>query len=63
MPLVALKKSDIVKKSLALDVPLEHTWSCYKEEKKACGVCDSCRLRLKGFKEAGTRDPIVNASL
>ena len=62
MPLVALKKSDIVKKSLALDVPLEHTWSCYKEEKKACGVCDSCRLRLKGFKEAGTRDPIVNAS-
>jgi len=59
MPLVALKKSDIVKKSLALGVPLEHTWSCYKEEKKACGICDSCRLRLNGFNEAGEVDPIV----
>ena len=61
MPLVALKKSQIVQKSLELDVPLEHTWSCYKEEEKACGVCDSCRLRLKGFKEAGVVDPIVYA--
>ncbi len=59
MPLVVLRKSQIVKKSLALGVPLEHTWSCYKEEEKACGVCDSCRLRLKGFKEAGIKDPIV----
>jgi len=59
MPLVALKKSEIVKKSLALKVPLEHTWSCYKEESKACGVCDSCRLRLKGFEEAGEVDPIL----
>ena len=59
MPLVALKKSEIVKKSLELGVPLEHTWSCYKEEEKACGVCDSCRLRLKGFAEAGSIDPIV----
>ena len=58
MPLVALKKSQIVQKSLALDVPLKDTWSCYKAEKKACGVCDSCRLRLKGFKEAGSVDPI-----
>ena len=58
MPLVALKKSEIVEKSLALAVPLENTWSCYKEEEKACGVCDSCRLRLKGFEEAGVKDPI-----
>ncbi|MCF6243677.1 MAG: 7-cyano-7-deazaguanine synthase QueC [Sulfurovum sp.] len=58
MPLVALKKSEIVQKSLELGVPLEHTWSCYKEEEKACGVCDSCRLRLKGFEEAGSIDPL-----
>jgi len=59
MPLVALKKSQIVQKALELGVPLEHTWSCYKEEEKACGVCDSCRLRLKGFEEAGVIDPIL----
>ena len=59
MPLVHLKKSEIVKMSLALDVPLEHTWSCYKSEEKACGVCDSCRLRLKGFEEAGQVDPVL----
>lgn len=59
MPLVALKKSEIVEKSLALSVPLERTWSCYKEEALACGVCDSCRLRLNGFKEAGVKDPIA----
>jgi len=59
MPLVALKKSEIVQKALALGVPLEHTWSCYKEEEKACGECDSCRLRLNGFNEAGEVDPIL----
>ncbi len=59
MPLVALKKSEIVQKSIELGVPLEDTWSCYKSEEKACGVCDSCRLRLKGFDEAGFVDPIV----
>ncbi len=58
MPLVALKKSQIVQKALELGVPLEYTWSCYKEEEKACGVCDSCRLRLKGFSEAEAVDPI-----
>jgi len=63
MPLVALKKSQIVQKSLALHVPLKDTWSCYKSEEKACGVCDSCRLRLKGFKEAGYVDPIPYAVL
>jgi 7-cyano-7-deazaguanine synthase len=61
MPLVNLKKSQIVQKSLDLKVPLEDTWSCYKSEGFACGVCDSCRLRLKGFKEAGSDDPIPYA--
>ena len=61
MPLVALKKSQIVQKSLDLSVPLKDTWSCYKSEGLACGVCDSCRLRLKGFKEAGQVDPIPYA--
>jgi len=59
MPLVALKKSDIVKKSLELNVPLEATWSCYQSETLACGVCDSCRLRLRGFEQAGVKDPIA----
>jgi 7-cyano-7-deazaguanine synthase len=58
MPLVDLKKREIVSKALALGVPLEETWSCYQDETVACGVCDSCRLRLKGFEEAGAVDPI-----
>ena len=62
MPLVALKKSQIVQKALELNVPLQDTWSCYKSEDLACGVCDSCRLRLKGFKEAGATDPIPYAA-
>lgn len=57
-PLVHMTKAQIVSKALELNVPLEYTWSCYKNEDKACGVCDSCRLRLKGFKEAGTNDKI-----
>jgi len=59
MPLVHLKKSQIVVEALKLNVPLELTWSCYKNEDQACGVCDSCRLRLNGFKIAGVKDPIV----
>ena len=58
MPLVHLQKSQIVQESLKLDVPLHLTWSCYKNETKACGVCDSCRLRLNGFNIAGEKDPI-----
>ncbi len=58
MPLVALKKSEIVQKALELGVPLADTWSCYQSEDEACGVCDSCRLRLRGFEEAGVKDPI-----
>ena len=57
-PLIHLKKEDIVKKAIEVGVPLELTWSCYKEENEACGVCDSCRLRLKGFEKAGISDPI-----
>ena len=57
-PLIHLKKEDIVKKAMEVEVPLGLTWSCYKEENEACGVCDSCRLRLKGFEKAGIKDPI-----
>lgn len=62
MPLVHLKKEQIVKEAITYAVPLELTWSCYKEEEEACGVCDSCRLRLKGFEIAGIKDPIPYAS-
>jgi len=61
MPLVHMKKFEIVQKSLELNVPLKDTWSCYKNEEKACGVCDSCRLRLNGFEKAGVLDPIEYA--
>ncbi len=57
-PLIELKKEDIVKKSIELNVALELTWSCYQSEDKACGVCDSCRLRLKGFEKAEIKDRI-----
>jgi len=57
-PLVHLKKEDIVLKAQELQVPFELTWSCYANEDKACGVCDSCRLRLKGFEKAGIKDKI-----
>jgi 7-cyano-7-deazaguanine synthase len=58
MPLVHLQKSQIVQEALALTVPLHLTWSCYQNEDRACGVCDSCRLRLRGFANAGVKDPI-----
>jgi 7-cyano-7-deazaguanine synthase len=58
-PLISLKKEDIVKRALKLNVPLELTWSCYQNEIRACGVCDSCRLRLKGFEKAGVKDKIL----
>ena len=62
-PLVHLSKAQIVQEAVKLNVPLEHTWSCYKEESEACGVCDSCRLRLNGFKLAGVTDPIKYKAL
>jgi len=58
MPLVHMKKYEIVAKSIELNVPLKDTWSCYQNEERACGVCDSCRLRLNGFNLAGVEDPI-----
>ena len=57
-PLINLSKAEIIKKGVELNAPFEKTWSCYKGEDKACGRCDSCLLRLKGFKEAGLKDPI-----
>jgi 7-cyano-7-deazaguanine synthase len=57
-PLVHLKKEDIVKTAIRYSVPLHLTWSCYQNEDEACGVCDSCRLRLKGFEKAGIEDKI-----
>jgi 7-cyano-7-deazaguanine synthase len=62
-PLIHLSKRDIVKKALELGVKLENTWSCYKNSDKACGLCDSCRLRLRGFKNAGVTDPIEYETL
>jgi 7-cyano-7-deazaguanine synthase len=57
-PLIALRKHDIVRLGLELGAPLDLTWSCYSREDRACGVCDSCVLRLRAFQEAGTADPI-----
>ena len=57
-PLVRMNKAEIILKGSELNVPYELTWSCYEGEKLACGTCDSCVLRLKGFAEAGRRDPI-----
>lgn len=60
-PVIALRKSEIVQRGLALGAPLELSWSCYQGESLACGVCDSCALRLRGFREAGVRDPLPYA--
>ena len=57
-PLLTQTKSEIVKTGLKLNVPFENTWSCYRGKENACGRCDSCILRLKGFKDAGIKDPI-----
>ncbi len=58
VPLAEMSKSEIVKKGIELRLPLKHTWSCYFNTEKACGKCESCRLRLKGFEEAQYKDPI-----
>ena len=57
-PVIAMRKSEIVQKGIELGAPLHLTWSCYKESELACGNCDSCALRLRAFREAGTVDPI-----
>ena len=60
-PLVHLSKAQIVSLALEIGVPLELTWSCYERENAACGLCDSCLLRLKGFAGAGAKDKIPYA--
>ena len=57
-PIIELSKAEIVKKGIELDAPLLLTWSCYRSEELACRTCDSCALRLRGFKLAGVTDPI-----
>jgi 7-cyano-7-deazaguanine synthase len=57
-PVIAMTKAEIVLKGVELAVPFEKTWSCYQSEDRACGACESCALRLKGFAAAGARDPI-----
>jgi 7-cyano-7-deazaguanine synthase len=57
-PLLHLTKAEIIKTGVKLNVPFAKTWSCYRGEAKACGYCDSCLLRLKGFQEAKVKDPI-----
>lgn len=61
-PLIARRKADIVRLGLELDAPFDLTWSCYSREDEACGVCDSCVLRLRAFEAAGVRDPIPYAA-
>jgi 7-cyano-7-deazaguanine synthase len=60
-PLIQMSKADIVRKGEELGVPWALTWSCYYGRAKACGVCDSCQLRRKGFREAGIEDPLLYA--
>lgn len=62
-PVISLKKKEIVELGAKLGVPFEKSWSCYKSTDMACGVCDSCALRLRGFKEADMKDPIPYQSL
>jgi 7-cyano-7-deazaguanine synthase len=57
-PLIAMRKTDIVRLGLELGAPFDLTWSCYSREDRACGVCDSCVLRLRAFAAAGVQDPI-----
>jgi len=61
-PLIHLSKLDIVKKGLELDAPFHLTWSCYRDSEAACGVCDSCALRLRAFQQAHVEDPIAYAN-
>lgn len=58
-PIIRLTKGEIVKKGIELNAPLHLTWSCYRSEDVACGTCDSCALRLRGFERAGVPDPIA----
>lgn len=57
-PVINLSKEEIIRRGMELNVPFNLTWSCYKNEDEACGVCDSCALRLRGFQKAGIADPL-----
>ncbi len=57
-PVISFSKAEIIKKGIGLGAPLHLTWSCYRSEDEACGECDSCALRLRGFQRAGIEDPI-----
>ena len=61
-PLIAMRKAEIVRLGLELGAPFDLTWSCYSREDRACGVCDSCVLRLRAFAAAGSSDPIPYAA-
>lgn len=58
-PIIHLSKAEIIKKGMELKAPIHLTWSCYQNEDKACGVCDSCAFRLRGFQQVGIEDPIT----
>jgi 7-cyano-7-deazaguanine synthase len=60
-PLIAMRKSEIVRLGVELGAPFHVSWSCYSSETEACGVCESCFLRLRAFREAGAVDPIPYA--
>jgi 7-cyano-7-deazaguanine synthase len=60
-PFVEWSKTDIAERGVTLDVPYEHTWSCYRDDEPACGTCDACAFRLQAFQRIGVRDPIEYA--
>jgi 7-cyano-7-deazaguanine synthase len=60
-PVIHMRKAEIIRRGVSLGAPLELTWSCYREESRACGRCDSCALRLRAFGEAGLEDPVPYA--
>jgi len=60
-PIIHFSKAEIVKKGIELNAPLHLSWSCYRSGDLACGTCDSCALRLRGFEQAGVKDPIAYA--
>jgi 7-cyano-7-deazaguanine synthase len=62
-PLIHLRKSEIVRLGLELGAPFDLTWSCYSRQDSACGLCDSCVLRLRAFREAGSADRIPYVAL
>ncbi len=57
-PIINLSKKEIIKLGMELKAPIELTWSCYSSDEEACGVCDSCALRLRGFQSLSIVDPI-----